>query len=446
MKTIAIIGRPNVGKSTLFNRLIGKKKAITDDAAGTTRDWRDEVTTIMEEQYRIIDTAGLEKAEGRKLQASMLKSTEAAAEQADILLFVVDADSGITPNDQYFIRWLRKQNKPTILTANKCEKKSATVADLFKLGFGEPIAISAEHNLGMVDLYMKIDEFSTNQQSAIGNRQSALPPIQIAIIGRPNAGKSTIINKMIGQDRVITNEVAGTTRDSIHIDWEYNGHALRLVDTAGMRKKSHITEKLETVSVKDSLNAIKYAQIVMLVMDATEALERQDLRLAGHVIDEGRAIIIVVNKWDLVKDKKAFAEELDYLVRKQLGDITGVPIVKISALNDKNVNPLLDQALTTYDIWNTRIPTNKLNEWIKYVLSHHPPPISKGRRIKIRYLTQTKTRPPTFMLSCSQPDNMPDSWLKYLINDLRRNFNLPGVPVRINMPKKANPFEKKKPE
>lgn len=443
MKTIAIIGRPNVGKSTLFNRLIGKQKAIVDETAGTTRDWRDEVTSIMEQKFRLIDTAGLEKAETGKLQAAMLKSTESAAEQADILLFTVDAHIGITPIDQYFIRWLRKQDKPVILVANKCERKAASVDELFKLGFGEPIAISAEHNLGMIELYEKIDEVAGSAEpiDEVEN-ENEKAPIQIAIIGRPNAGKSTIINKMIGQNRVITNEVAGTTRDSIHIDWNYKDHALRLVDTAGMRKKSHITEKLETVSVKDSLNAIKYAQIVMLVMDATEALERQDLRLAGHVIEEGRAIIIVVNKWDLVKDKKAFSEELDYLVRKQLGDITGVPIVKISALNDKNLDPLLDQALATYDIWNTRVPTGKLNQWIEYVLSHHPPPIAKGRRIKIRYITQTKTRPPTFMLSCSQPDNMPDSWLKYLINDLRRNFNLPGVPVRIVMPKKKNPYEK----
>lgn len=446
MKTIAIIGRPNVGKSTLFNRIVGKKRAIVEDTPGVTRDWKDEKATIMEAPFRVIDTAGLEKAETSELSASMLKSTESAVAQADILLFVVDAFSGITPVDQHFIRWLRKIHKPLILVANKCEKKNTNVDELYRLGLGEPVTISAEHGLGMIDLYEKITELAGEPEVIEETTLEELPDLlQVAIIGRPNAGKSTIINKILGQERVITSEVAGTTRDSIAIDWEYKGQQLRLVDTAGMRKKSHIVTQLESFSVQDSLGAIKYAQLVFLVMDATEALERQDLRLAGHVIDEGRAIILVVNKWDLVKDKKAFSEELDYLVKKQLGDITGVKIVKISALKDKSLQQLLDAALEVYKTWNMRISTGKLNQWIEYVLSHHPPPISKGRRIKIRYLTQSKIRPPTFMLSCSQPDAMPDSYLKYLVNDMRRTFDMPGVPVRIIMPKKSNPFKDKKP-
>ena len=440
MKTIAIIGRANVGKSRLFNRLIGKQKAIVNEAAGTTRDWREEITTILEVPFRFIDTAGLEKPEGNSLTQAMLRQTEKIVAEADILMLVLDAFAGLTSADQEFLRWIRKQNKPVILVANKCEKKKANIEEFYRLGMGDPVAISAEHNLGMVDLYEKIIEIGGKEEAA---EEGAKPDLQIAIIGRPNAGKSTIINKILGQERVITNEIAGTTRDAITIDWEYKNKKLRLIDTAGLRRKSHIVEKLETSSVKDALLAIRYAQLVLMVVDASEALERQDLRLANHVIDEGRALIIVVNKWDLVKNKKAFSEELDYLVGKQLGDIAGVKIIKISALKDKSLKILLDAALKVDQTWNTRVPTGKLNQWLEYVLSHHPPPISKGRRIKIRYITQTKIRPPTFMLSCSQPQNMPESYLKYLVNDLRRNFNLPGVPVRINMPRKTNPFKPK---
>ena len=452
MKTIVIIGRPNVGKSTLFNRIVGKKAAIVDDTPGVTRDWKEEIAVIFGRKFRLIDTAGLEKAETKSLEELMMKKTEDALNQADILLMLVDGTAGVTEKDLFFVKWLRKKNKQVILLVNKCERADADITEFYKLGLGEPIAISAEHKLGIADLFQKIseiageplspDEMEENEEEI--DYENDNRPIQIAIIGRPNAGKSTIVNKILKQDRVITSPIAGTTRDAISVDWEYKGRKIRLIDTAGMRRRANISEQLEKFSVSDAINAVKFAHVVILVSDATEVMENQDLKIADLVIKEGRALVMAVNKWDLIKDKKAFSDELEYLIRKQMNEVIGLEAQKFSALNDSSLDKLLDAAIDAYNIWNTRIPTNKLNDWLSYLLEHHPPPISRGRRIKIRYLTQVKARPPTFMLSCSQPDDMPDSYLRYLTTDLRKVFNMPGTPLRIQMPKKTNPFKGKK--
>ncbi len=444
MKTIAIIGRPNVGKSTLFNRIIGRRKAIVDDTPGVTRDWKADIAEVYGRKFRLIDTAGLEKAESKSLEELMMRQTDVAMDMADFIIFVVDGTSGIHHNDQFFAKKVRKLGKPVIIVANKCEKKAAAIDEFYRMGFGEPVAVSAEHKLGFADLYERIDEAAGKRKKGEDEdgEEDERKEIQIAIIGRPNAGKSTILNKILKQDRVIASPMAGTTRDAIEIDWEYKGEKLKLIDTAGMRKRANVIDKLEKYSVSDSVNAINFAHVVVLVIDATEPVSDQDLKIASLVIREGRALVVVVNKWDLVEDKRKMDDELKYLIRKHMSDVVGVPVVKTSALNDKSLDRLLDAALDIYKVWNTRVSTSRLNNWLSYLLEHHPPPMSKAKRIKIRYITQTKSRPPTFMLSCSQPENLPDSYVKYMINDMRGKFGLQGVPIRMHLPKKSNPYLK----
>ena len=445
MKTFAIIGRPNVGKSTLFNRISGGKRmhqqAIVDDTPGVTRDRKIIDVELAGTKFKLVDTAGLEKAENNTLQGLMMQQTEAAVDMADVLLLVVDGTTGLLPQDTYFAKWARGKGKPVILLVNKCETKASSTEEFFRLGFGEPIAISAEHKLGWVEM---IEAISSHLGKEPPTPEEKTDAIQIAILGRPNVGKSTIINKILNENRVIVSDVAGTTRDSIYVDWKFHGKDIRLVDTAGLRKKANIHEQLEKFSVGDTINAVRYASVIILVMDAAQAMEQQDLKIADLVIDEGRAVIIALNKWDLVKDKKAVREELDYLVGKQLGRITGVTIVPISAAKDKNLDPLLMAALKAYEVWDTKVPTSKLNRWLEDIMQEHSPPIVKGRRLKIRYITQMKQRPPTFKMDVSLPDEMPDSYLTYLTRSLRTHFNLQGTPIRFNFPKKENPFANKK--
>ena len=438
MQKIAIIGRPNVGKSTLFNRLIGKKKAIVHDTPGVTRDRKTHEAQIKRKKFELIDTAGLEKSK-KALEKEMVNQTELALAEADIIIFLTDGTSGITNDDKFFADKARKTGKTIISVVNKCERKDSEISEAYKLGFGEPIAISAEHNQGMEELYAALnthldDEFVEEEEKAI----------KFAIVGRPNVGKSTLVNAITNDNRVIASPIAGTTRDAIEVNWEYEGQNIQLIDTAGMRKKSNVTEKLEYYSVGDSLNAIKFAQIVALVLDATEPLEKQDLRIARHIVNEGRALIIVVNKWDLREGKNEFKNELKYLLDKQINDVAGISVVYTSAKNKKNIEQILETAMDIYQTWNIRISTGKLNRWLEHVLNTHPPPLSKGRRIKMRYVTQVNNRPPSFMISTSQPDALPDSYAKYLKNNLRDNFDMKGVPIRLMFRGSKNPYENKK--
>ena len=448
MKAFAIIGRPNVGKSTVFNRLAGTaangkrvQQAIVEDTPGVTRDRKIVTVELGGIKFKLVDTAGLEKAENNSLQQLMMQQTETAVEQADVILMVVDGTAGLVPQDTYFAKWARGKGKPVILLVNKCETKNSSTEEFFRLGFGEPIAISAEHKLGWMELIEAVGSHLDKNDSKEEENKDA---IQIAILGRPNVGKSTIINKILNENRVIVSDLAGTTRDSIYVDWKFRGKDLRLVDTAGLRKRANIHEQLEKFSVGDTLNAVRYASVVIIVMDATQALEQQDLKIADTVINEGRAVILALNKWDLVKNKAAVLDEIDYLVNKQMGRITGVNVVTISAAKDKNLDPLLVAALKAYDVWNTQVPTSKLNRWLEDIMQEHSPPIVKGRRLKIRYITQIKTRPPTFKMDVSLPDEIPDSYLTYLTRSLRSNFGMQGTPIRFVMPKKDNPFAKKK--
>jgi len=442
MQTIAIIGRPNVGKSTLFNRLLAKRKAIVHDVAGVTRDWKLEKAKIGDISFNLIDTAGLEKAKSETLQDLMFRQTDIAVEMADMLLLVIDAHIGVTGEDKDWAKWARKKGKPIILVANKCERKNLDLEGAYSLGFGSPVAVSAEHGLGMEDLANELKKHlkATPLEDEVEEEKA----LQFTLLGRPNVGKSTIINKLLKTERVIASPIAGTTRDSIAVDWEYEGHKLKLIDTAGLRKKANIIESLEQLSAGDSLASIQYAHVILLVLDATDALERQDLRLAELVISEGRALVVVINKWDLIKEKKAYLEELEYRLRKYLNDVPNVPVVQISAAHDSDITKVLDAALKTYEVWNKRVTTGQLNKWLEGILDNTPPPIVSGKRVKIRYITQIKARPPTFMLSTSLPKSLPDSYVKFLTNDLRASFDMPGVPIRMNMRKKENPYEKKK--
>ena len=445
MQTIAIIGRPNVGKSTLFNRLVQKKKAIVHDTAGVTRDWKLEKAKVGDIEFNLIDTAGLEKGKLETMQELMQRQTEIAVEMADILLLVIDAHIGVTGEDKDWAKWARKKGKPILLVANKCERKSLDLEGAYALGFGEPVAVSAEHGLGLTELSAALKKLlkpAPVLEEGIEPIEEA-KALQFTLLGRPNVGKSTIVNRLLNTERVIASPIAGTTRDAIAIDWEYKDQKLKLIDTAGLRKRSHIIESLEQLSAGDTIASIQYAHVILLVLDATEALERQDLKLAELVISEGRALVVVINKWDLIDEKAAYMEELDYRLRKYLNDVPNVPVVKISAKNDDDITEVLDEALRIYQIWDKRITTNLLNKWLEKILENTPPPIVAGRRVKIRYITQIKARPPTFMLSTSIPKNLPDSYVKFLTNDLRKSFDLPGVPIRMNMRKKDNPYEGK---
>ena len=450
---VAIIGRPNVGKSSLFNRLCGRRLALVDDRPGVTRDRREGEGRLAELKFQIIDTAGLDEAADGTLEARMYRQTETAIAMAGLCLFMIDARAGVTPVDEHFARMLLRQGKPVILLANKAEGGAgqAGYLEAFSLGLGEPIAFSAAHGEGLTELYEELLPYFAGSDIDAGEDGEELDddglddidtsrPLRLAIVGRPNAGKSTLINRMIGEERLLTGPEAGITRDAISVDYVYNDRAIKLWDTAGMRKRARVSGKLEKLSVADGLRAVKFAEVVVVMMDATIPLERQDLAIAGLVAREGRALVIVMNKWDLVKDKAGASRELNLEVERLLPEVSGVPMVMLSAKTGKGLHKLMPAVMDIYQTWNRRIPTAALNKWLEFQTRRHPPPAPGGRRIKMRYMTQVRTRPPTFSVFSQRADDVPESYKRYLINSMREDFEMWGIPARINMRKGKNPF------
>ncbi|WP_395459548.1 ribosome biogenesis GTPase Der [Azospirillum melinis] len=458
--TVVLVGRPNVGKSTLFNRLAGKKLALVDDTPGVTRDWRSAPAHVGGLSFTVVDTAGLEDVTDDSLEARMRRQTEQALARADVALFIIDARAGITPLDRHFAKLLRRGKTPVLLVANKTEGKASQpgMFESYELGLGDPIPLSAEHGEGMADLVEALlpyapPEDSDEAEDADDGFDPSIPigdqpepeedrskPIQIAIVGRPNVGKSTLLNSLLGEERVLTGPEAGMTRDAIAVDWEWRDRRFKLVDTAGMRRRARVDEKVEKLAVADSLRVIRMANVVVLVVDAAAILDKQDLTIARLVISEGRALVIAVNKWDTVDDRAMALRQVEDKLQAALGYIKGVKVVTISALKGHKLDTLLDGVLETYTVWNRRIPTAQLNRWIEGVLDHHPPPLVEGRRVKIRYVTQVKTRPPTFALFVNKPLDLPESYQRYLTTHLRESFDMPGVPVRLLLRKGKNPY------
>lgn len=444
LATVAIVGRPNVGKSTLFNRLVGKRIALVDDRPGVTRDRREGEARIGDLEFLAVDTAGLEDAAEGTLSQRMRLQTEAAVAGSDIVLFVIDARVGVTPEDNYFAEVARRSGRPVILVANKAEGKEglAGAYDAFRLGLGDPVPLSAEHGEGMAELYsalLKAIEAGGHDEEAEEPEEGG--PLQIAIVGRPNAGKSTLVNRLIGDDRMLTGPEAGITRDSISVDWTWRDRPIRLVDTAGMRRKAKVQDKLEKLAVADALRTIRFAEVVVVLLDATIPFEKQDLQIADLVSREGRAIVVALNKWDLVEERagamKAHRESADRL----LAQVKGVPIVTVSAATGEGVDRLMQAVVKAHEVWNRRISTARLNRWLEGVLQSHPPPAVRGSRVKIRYLTQTKARPPQFVLFGTRTDALPESYVRYLVNGLRETFDLPGTPIRMTFREPRNPYD-----
>ncbi|KZB70404.1 MULTISPECIES: ribosome biogenesis GTPase Der [Thalassospira] len=504
---VAIIGRPNVGKSTLFNRLVGKKLALVDDQPGVTRDRRYGKARLGDMSFDIIDTAGLEEAFDNSVEGMMRQQSEMAFEECDVALFLIDARAGLTPLDNHFADWLRKRQKPVYVIANKHEGRDQDpgLYEAYGLGLGDVAPISAEHGLGIELLYDMLephwkewkDRERVARQHAREAAQEALDEaradsladddfddedgfaddegevfpsyeiefseddededgelivegardnskIQLAIVGRPNAGKSTLLNQLLGENRVMTGPQAGLTRDSIAVDWSYDGRPIRLVDTAGMRRKKKIDDRVEKLSVADTLRVIRYAQVVVLMIDATNTLDKQDLTIARMVLEEGRALIIAVNKWDAIKDKAGVMQDLRDKLDVSFAQAKGIPVLTFSALTGRGTDRLMPTVLDIHDIWSRRIPTSQLNRWLEAVTERHLPPVISGRRIRLRYMTQAKSRPPSFFINCSKAAELPESYTRYLINGLREDFDMPGVPIRIYLRSSDNPFANKK--
>jgi len=447
--TIAIVGRPNVGKSTLFNRLAGKRLALVDDQPGLTRDRREADAEFGTTAVRLIDTAGLEHGDGG-LTARMREQTVAAIKQADLVVFLIDARAGIVAADEIFADLVRASGKPVILAANKCEGRAAEpgLYEAFSLGLGEPLPISAEHDLGIGDLSDAIQAASAQGEGAeiakgpAEQEEVVAHPLRIAVVGRPNVGKSRLVNTILGEERMITGPEAGITRDAIAVDIERQGRALRLFDTAGLRRKMRVEGTAEELSVGDTLRAIRFAEVVVLLLDAERPFEKQDLQIADLIVEEGRALVIAVNKWDLVRAPQARLAELRETCERLLPQIKGVTFVPVSALTGKGVDNLMRAVLAADELWNKRLPTHALNQWLREAVEAHSPPAVSGRRIKLRYITQSSARPPTFVLFCSRPKTLPDSYARYLVNSLRETFDLPGVPIRLHLRKGENPYAK----
>ena len=467
--TLAIVGRPNVGKSTLFNRLIGKKQALVDDQPGVTRDLREGEARLGHLKFTVIDTAGLEDATDDSLQGRMRRLTERAVDMADACLFLIDARAGITPTDQIFADILRRKNANVFVGANKAEGSSADagIYDAYSLGLGDPIPLSAEHGEGMADLAAVLDPLVQLAQKDEATRQDApvfevdvndddtdipdhsptpLRPLQIAVVGRPNAGKSTLINKILGEDRLLTGPEAGITRDAISLTLNWNDTPVRLFDTAGMRKRAKVQEKLEKLSVSDGLRAVKFAEVVVVLLDAAIPFEQQDLRIADLAEREGRAVVVAVNKWDIEDEKQAKLMGLKEAFGRLLPQLRGAPLITVSAKTGRGLDRLHAAILKAHEVWNRRVTTAQLNRWLPMMVEAHPPPAPGGRRIKLRYMTQAKTRPPGFVVMCSYPDKMSESYSRYLVNGLRQDFDMPGTPIRLWMRGQgdANPFKDKK--
>jgi len=441
---IALVGRPNVGKSTLFNRIAGRKMAIVEDMPGVTRDRRYAQGALFDLDLDIVDTAGLSAdSDDQNLNTHMRSQTEFAAKEAEAILFMVDGKTGILPEDKEIANWLRRQSKPIILLINKSEGKNleAYASEAYKLGMGDPICISAEHGQGMEDLY---NAMLPHASEAPPEMEAKNKPLQIAIVGRPNAGKSTLINQAIGQDRLVTSEIAGTTRDAIPVDFDYKGKPVRLVDTAGLRRRSRVHEKVESLSVVETMRSIQYAEVVLLVVDATCPLEKQDLTIARRVVDEGRALILVLNKIDLVDDIEKLLKDVRNQLKFTLSQVRDIKVLHVSALSGRNFHKIFDAVFQVYTTWQTRISTGKLNKWLECTIDKNPPPLSSGRRIKMRYITQIKSRPPTFVIFISKPTDVPDSYVRYLTNNLRDDFDMDGIPIRIYMRKGDNPYATEK--
>ncbi|RYE15004.1 MAG: ribosome biogenesis GTPase Der [Rickettsiales bacterium] len=445
--TVVLIGRPNVGKSTLYNRLIGNKHAIVYDMPGVTRDRRESVGNIGPLSFNVVDTAGLYDDEKGGIGQRMISQTEIAINNADLILLIVDARNGIIEEDKYFANWVRKKSKPVILVINKAESSNDiknALSDSYRLGFGEAVCISAAHNQGFVDLHDRIAEIKLEYQSEYKLVEDDTKHIQIAIIGKPNVGKSTLLNQLLKTERVITGPEAGLTRDAVSIDWNYNNIPIRLIDTAGL-KKSQISNELDRFTIDDTIRAIKYAHVTILLIDANIGIEAQDITIANIAINEGRALIIAVNKWDQVTDHNEFIQKFRYKLDKQLNQVKGVSVIYISALYGENIYTAIDAALDSYNSWNIRVNTALLNQWLKNVLEAHPLPISSfGRRIRIKYITQIKTRPPSFLLFTSSPTEIPDSYNRYLSNSLREKFDLKHTTIRLLYKKGDNPYKRKK--
>jgi len=447
LPVVAIVGRPNVGKSTLFNRLVGKKLALVDDRPGVTRDRREGEANLLNMEFRVIDTAGFEDEDPSSLPGRMRKQTEAAVREADVALFLIDAREGLTPLDEEIGRWLRAEDTPVVVAANKAEGRAGESGrmEAFALGLGEPLAISAEHGEGVVDLFEALRPFiereDVEEEEAEFDEEDPSAPLKLAIVGRPNAGKSTLVNRLLGEDRMITGPEAGITRDSIAIEWDWNGRPVRLIDTSGLRNRAKVEDELERLAAADTRRAIDFAEVVVLLLDATRGLEAQDLRIADAVIEEGRALVIALNKWDVAEDASSLFNGVKAALEEGLSQLRGVPVLTVSAKTGKGTDTILEVAFELREAWSRRVSTGELNRWFEQAIEKNPPPAPGGKRIKLRYITQVKTRPPSFVVFGNRVDELPESYRRYLLNALRRDLKLGPVPLRLTLRGSKNPFQ-----